>query len=96
MAATASIASIKLTQWLVNTVEHKILASTMGLLNTFAMASAPVMTTIFTTISGMSDVRYALILLLAVEAAVLFVAVRMGVKVKKTEKGVNSTVAVND
>ncbi len=54
------------------------------------------MTTIFTTISGMSDVRYALILLLAVEAAVLFVAVRMGVKVKKTEKGVNSTVAVND
>lgn len=68
----------------------------MGLLNTFAMASAPVMTTIFTTISGMSDVRYALILLLAVEAAVLFVAVRMGVKVKKTEKGINSTVAVND
>lgn len=60
------------------------------------MASAPVMTTIFTTISGMGDVCYALIVLLAVEATVLFVAVRMGIKVKKTEKGVNSTVAVND
>ena len=96
LAATASIASIKLTQWLVNTVEHKILASTMGLLNTCAMASATVMTTIFTTISGMGDVRYALIVLLVVEVTVLFVAVRMGIKVKKTEKGVNSTVAVND
>ncbi|NRO31803.1 hypothetical protein IMAU30143_02042 [Lactobacillus helveticus] len=96
LAATASVASIKITQWLVNTVEHKILASTMGLLNTCAMASAPVMTTIFTTISGMGDVRYALIVLLVVEVTVLFVAVRMGIKVKKTEKGVNSTVAVND
>lgn len=68
----------------------------MGLLNTCAMASATVMTTIFTTISGMGDVRYALIVLLVVEVTVLFVAVRMGIKVKKTEKGVNSTVAVND
>ena len=82
LAATASIASIKLTQWLVNTVEHKILASTMGLL---AMASAPVMTTIFTTISGISDVRYALIALLAVEAMVVFVAVRLSVKVKRSQ-----------
>lgn len=96
LAATASVASIKITQWLVNTVEHKILASTMGLLNTCAMASASVMTTIFTTISGMGDVRYALIVLIVVEVTVLFVAVRMGIKVKKTEKGVNSTVAVND
>ena len=30
LAATASISSIKLTQWLVNTVEHKILASTVA------------------------------------------------------------------
>ncbi|NRN86263.1 hypothetical protein [Lactobacillus helveticus] len=44
----------------------------------------------------MGDVRYALIVLLVVEVTVLFVAVRMGIKVKKTEKGVNSTVAVND
>ncbi|WP_259693522.1 hypothetical protein [Lactobacillus helveticus] len=60
------------------------------------MASSPVMTTVFTTVSGMGDIRYALVLLLAVEATVLLVAVRMSIKVKKTEKGVNSTVAVND
>ncbi len=60
------------------------------------MASAPVMTTIFTTISGMGDVRYALIILLAVEATVLFVAVRMGIKVKKFESEVTSSAVVND
>ena len=83
LAATASIASIKLTQWLVNTVEHKILASTMGLLNTCAMAAAPVMTTIFTTIAGASNVLYALIGLLLVDAVVLLVAVDLGVKARK-------------
>lgn len=95
LAATASIASIKLTQWLVNTVEHKILASTMGLLNTFAMASAPVMTTIFTTISGISDVRYALIALLAVEATVVFVAVRLSVKVKGSQTEAETVIKVS-
>ena len=96
LAATASIASIKLTQWLVNTVEHKILASTMGLLNTFAMASAPVMTTIFTTISGISDVRYALIALLAVEAMVVFVAVRLSVKVKRSQTEAETVIKVSE
>lgn len=96
LAATASIASIKLTQWLVNTVEHKILASTVGLLNTFAMASSPVMTTIFTTVSGMSDVRYALILLLVVEATVLFVTIKMSVKVKKAEMEDKSAAVVSE
>lgn len=95
LAATASIASIKLSQWLVNTVEHKILASTMGLLNTFAMASAPVMTTIFTTISGISDVRYALIALLAVEATVVFVAVRLSVKVKGSQTEAETVIKVS-
>ena len=96
LAATASISSIKLTQWLVNTVEHKILASTVGLLNTFAMASSPVMTTIFTTVSGMSDVRYALILLLVVEATVFFVTIKMSVKVKKAEAEDKSAAVVSE
>lgn len=85
LAASASIASIKLTQWLVNTVERKILASSMGLLNTIVMAASPAMTTIFTTISGLGNVRYALIALLVVELIVLAVAVKMSLKVKMSK-----------
>lgn len=96
LAATASIASIKLSQWLVNTVEHKILASTVGLLNTCAMASSPLLTTIFTTISGASDVRFALIALLAVEAIVLFVTVKMSIKVKRSQAKVTTPAKASD
>lgn len=96
LAATASIASIKLTQWLVNTVERKILASTVGLLNTCAMAAAPVLTTIFTTISGASNVRLALIALIAVEATVLFVTVQMNIKIKNAQTEVTTTTKVSD
>lgn len=63
LALTASATSIKLTQWLVTAVEHKILASTVGLLNTILIASAPLMTTILTTISGASKIDYALLVL---------------------------------
>ncbi|WP_239460838.1 hypothetical protein [Lactobacillus gallinarum] len=38
LTLTASATSIKLTQWLVSAVEHKILASTVGLLNTILIA----------------------------------------------------------
>ncbi len=96
LAATASIASIKLSQWLVNTVERKILASTVGLLNTCAMASSPLLTTIFTTISGASDVRFALIALLAVEAIVLFVTVKMSIKVKRSQTKVTTPAKASD
>lgn len=96
LAATASLGSIKLTQWLVNTVEHKILASTMGLLNTLGLASPPIMTTIFTSISGASNVGYALIVLIAVEAAVLFVTVKMSIKVKKTQVEIRTAATMND
>lgn len=96
LAAAASITSIKLSQWLVNTVERKILASTIGMLNTCVMGVSPVMTTIFTTISGASDVRFALIALLAVEAMVLFVTLRMSIKVKKTQTEVTVAAKVSD
>lgn len=90
LAGAASIASIKLTAWLVNTVEHKILASTIGLLNTILMASSPVMTTIFTTISGMSSVVYALIALLVVELLVLAGAVKINFKVRPIKKKIGN------
>ena len=47
LAAIAGVASIKMEQWLVTSVDHKILASTVGLLNTILMAVAPIMTTVF-------------------------------------------------
>ena len=54
------------------------------------------MTTIFTTVSGMSDVRYALILLLVVEATVFFVTIKMSVKVKKAEAEDKSAAVVSE
>ena len=82
LAATASIASIKMQQWLVNTIEHKILASSVGLLNTILMAVAPIFTTIMTSISGFVSVKYALFTLIAIEVIILFVAIKMGIKNK--------------
>ena len=69
-------------QWLVNTIEHKILASSVGLLNTILMAVAPIFTTIMTSISGFVSVKYALFTLIAIEVIILFVAIKMGIKNK--------------
>ena len=82
LALTASATSIKLTQWLVTSVEHKILASTVGLLNTILIASAPLMTTILTTVSGATNIRYALILLVALEVITFLVELKVSHKVK--------------
>ena len=60
------------------------------------MASAPVMTTILTTISGIIDVRYALIVLLAVEVSVVFVAVRLSVKVKRSQTEAETVIKVSE
>lgn len=83
LAATASIASIKMQQWLVNTIEHKILASSVGLLNTILMAVAPIFTTVLTSISGFASVKYALFALIAVEVIIFFVAIKMGAKTRE-------------
>lgn len=48
-------------QWLVTTIDRKILASSVGLLNTIIMATSPVMTTVLTTISGLGDVKSAVV-----------------------------------
>lgn len=82
LALTASATSIKLTQWLVTSVEHKILASTVGLLNTILIASAPLMTTILTTISGVTNIKYALIVLVILELMTLLSEIKVNHKVK--------------
>lgn len=83
LGATASLASIKMSQWLITVVDKKILASSAGLLNTIVMVVAPLMTSAFTTISGVVDIKLALVALIAVEILVLLVAVKMVVKSKK-------------
>ena len=93
LAATTSIASIKMQQWLVNTIEHKILASSVGLLNTILMAVAPTFTTILTSISGFASVKYALFVLIVIEVIIFFVAIKMGAKTKG-KKLVNITAVV--
>lgn len=86
LAAIAGVVSIKLQQWIVNAVDHKILASTVGLLNTILTVTSPVMTTIMTTISGAINVQVALIVLMALELATLVVAVVVSIKQKKVSK----------
>ena len=64
----------------------------MGLLNTIVMIAVPVMTTVFSTISGTTNVKYALILLLLVEIVELVIAIRLSVKTKKTEVEISTSV----
>ena len=47
------------------------------------MATAPLMTTALTTISGLGNVKYALFALLAVEIISFFVAIKMSAKAAK-------------
>ncbi|HIS18405.1 MFS transporter [Lactobacillus johnsonii] len=92
ITVTASTASLKLTQWLVSSVDRTVLASSMGLLNTIVMIAVPVMTTVFSTISGTTNVKYALILLLLVEIVELVIAIRLSMKTKKTEVEISTSV----
>lgn len=75
LAFTVSSASVKMSQWVVSSVEHKILSSTIGLLNTIITISAPLITTIFTTVSGIISIQISLIALAILEAITLAIAV---------------------
>lgn len=86
LSAIAGVASIKLQQWLVNAVDHKILASTMGMLNTILIVTSPIVTTAMTTISGVINVNVALIALMAVEVATLVVAMLVSFKQNNVSK----------
>lgn len=56
----AGIVSPKLLQWLVTTVDRKILSSSVGLLNTILVMAGPLTTTVFTSIASATDITYAL------------------------------------
>ncbi|RVU70511.1 MFS transporter [Lactobacillus xujianguonis] len=96
LAVVVSIASIKMQQWLVNTIDQKILASSVGLLNTIIMAAAPILTTFLTTISGFGNVKYALFVLAAIEIVILFVAIKMGAKSKIEKVAVKTAPVVTE
>lgn len=82
LAAIASTASLKMQQWLVTTIDQTILASSMGLLNTIIMATAPAMTMFLTTISGLTNVKYSLFVLLAIECISFIVSIKLNAKDK--------------
>ena len=86
LSATAGIASIKMSQWLVSSVDHKILATSMGMLNTILMAVGPVMTTVLTTISGTMNVYIALVILVAIEVVTLVGSVVVSFRIKGNEE----------
>lgn len=90
LAATVSIASIKMQQWLVTTIERKILSSTVGLLNTIVVTAGPILTTLLTTISGLVNIKIALIVLLTIEIITLIVAIKINFKTNKisTERNI--------
>ena len=56
----AGTATPKLTQWMVGAVDRKILASSVGLINTILLIASPLMTTAFTTLSAVTSVIYSL------------------------------------
>ena len=81
----AGTATPKLTQWMVGAVDRKILASSVGLINTILLIASPLMTTAFTTLSAMTNVQYSLLGLLIV--SILLFAITVLVMRKSAQKG---------
>ena len=81
----AGTATPKLTQWMVGAVDRKILASSVGLINTILLIASPLMTTAFTTLSAVTSVQYSLLGLLIV--SVLLFAITLLVMRKSAKKG---------
>ncbi|RMC40267.1 MFS transporter [Lactobacillus sp. ESL0233] len=79
----AGTSSPKLMQWLVISVDRKILASSAGLLNTILAIAGPLMTTLFTSIAGVINVNYALYGVLGLSTIVLIVTLIVMIKVNK-------------
>ena len=82
----AGTSSPKLMQWLVVSVDRKILASSAGLLNTILAIAGPLMTTLFTTIAGTINVNYALYGVLGFSAIVFIVTLIVMIKVNKAKQ----------
>ena len=80
----AGTATPKLTQWMVGAVDRKILASSVGLINTILLIASPLMTTAFTTLSAVTNVQYSLLGLLVV--SILLFAITVLVMRKSAQK----------
>ncbi len=76
----------KLTQWMVSTVDRKILSSSVGLLNTILLIIAPLMTTLFTSLIAATNVSFAVIGLLVATAIVFVITLVVMTKTKKTNQ----------
>ncbi|UZN42461.1 MFS transporter [Lactobacillus sp. IBH004] len=81
----AGTATPKLTQWMVGAVDRKILASSVGLINTILLIASPLMTTAFTTLSAVTSVIYSLWGLFIV--SILLFAITVLVMRKSAQKG---------
>ena len=81
----AGTATPKLTQWMVGAVDRKILASSVGLINTILLIASPLMTTAFTTLSAATNVIYSLWGLFIV--SILLFAITVLVMRKSAQKG---------
>ncbi|WEV39741.1 MFS transporter [Lactobacillus sp. ESL0681] len=90
----AGTAGPKLIQWLVTSVDRKILASSMGAVNTILAIAGPIMTTIFTSIVGASSLNYALYGLLVVGVIIFIVTFYVMLKSQKSSE-IDPEVEVN-
>ena len=81
----AGTATPKLTQWMVGAVDRKILASSVGLINTILLIASPLMTTAFTTLSAVTSVIYSLWGLFIV--SILLFVITLLVMRKSAQKG---------
>lgn len=81
----AGIVSPKLLQWLVTTVDRKILSSSVGLLNTILVMAGPLTTTVFTSIASATDITYALYGIIILGIAVFITISIVLLKINKAD-----------
>ncbi|WEV63197.1 MFS transporter (plasmid) [Lactobacillus sp. ESL0731] len=82
----AGTASPKLYQWLVQSVDRKILASTMGALSTILVIAGPLTNAIFSSIAGTAGLNYALIGLIALSAVTFLVTLIVMFKTRNNKQ----------
>lgn len=81
----AGIVSPKLLQWLVTTVDRKILSSSVGLLNTILVMAGPLTTTVFTSIASATNITYALYGIIILGIVVFITISIVLLKINKTD-----------
>ncbi|MDF7682332.1 MFS transporter [Lactobacillus sp. ESL0679] len=82
----AGTASPKLYQWLVQSVDRKILASTMGALSTILVIAGPLTNAIFSSIAGTAGLNYALIGLIALSAVTFLITLVVMLKTRNNKQ----------